>query len=108
MRLTDTEVLSIREAVQVFLPHDFRGVLKLYGSRTQDSARGGDIDLVLIVDSRDQVQVLKKNDYKIVAAMKLRPEIGDRKIDFKVLSVGEAELGFYSEALKNSIVLFQF
>ena len=47
MRLGDHEIVAIREEVQRL---DSAAETYLYGSRTDDSARGGDIDLLVVSD----------------------------------------------------------
>lgn len=47
MRLSVDEARTIREAVRRFDPE---AEIYLYGSRTNDSARGGDIDLLVVSD----------------------------------------------------------
>lgn len=48
MRLTSQEADAIREEVHRF---DSEAEIYLYGSRADDRARGGDIDLLIISDS---------------------------------------------------------
>jgi uncharacterized protein len=47
MRLSEYERTSIREAVKNFIPD---AKILLYGSRTDDSKRGGDIDILILTD----------------------------------------------------------
>jgi predicted nucleotidyltransferase len=48
MRLKDSEVVAIREEVGRLDPS---AELYLYGSRVDDTARGGDIDLLVVSDT---------------------------------------------------------
>ena len=48
MRLNASEIAAIREEVRRL---DSDAEIFLYGSRTDDSARGGDIDLLVVSDS---------------------------------------------------------
>lgn len=105
MRITEAEVQAFIKALTPFLPTEFQGELLLYGSRTDDSLRGGDIDLILLSETTPHAELLARSDYKIVAAMKTNPLIGDRKIDFKVLDKNEAKAGFFFEALKTAVSL---
>lgn len=105
MRLTQSEVSAIISAIRHFLPSDFLGELFIFGSRTDDSKKGGDIDLALIGAKSAQVQELKKIDYKIIAAIKSKKEIGDQKIDFKILDEAESRTAFFEHALKGAIKL---
>ena len=47
MRLTEQETLAVREEVGSLDP---QAEIFLYGSRANDAARGGDIDLLLVSD----------------------------------------------------------
>ncbi len=72
MRLSTHEVDSIKLAVRRSLPE---ARLFLFGSRTNDTKRGGDIDLLIL----NSVAV----DRKVVRAIKLalNDSIGEQKID---------------------------
>ena len=105
MRLSQAETDAILVAVETHLLPSFRGMLFLFGSQVDDRAKGGDIDLLLVVESLADLQNLKMVDYKMVAAMKMSPVIGDQKIDFQVVSLDESQKGFFSQALKKSIAL---
>lgn len=80
MRLNTVELSGIIQAITPFVaPH--RAELRLYGSRTDDTKKGGDIDLMLVVSSTAVVP-LKENKDRIVSAIK--KQIGDRKIDLLI------------------------
>lgn len=108
MRLSPEEVKALSDSLSSFLPEDFLGELRLYGSRVNDNLKGGDIDLVLLVNKPEHLASLVAVDYKIVAKMKSKSEIGDRKIDFKILMKSEALPDFFIEALKTSILLEKY
>lgn len=50
MRLTERQIAEIRAAVRELAGEDAR--VRLFGSRTNDNARGGDIDLLVEVPGR--------------------------------------------------------
>lgn len=78
MRLKDWEVRTIREtAAEVFGPNVR---VYLFGSRTDDSVRGGDIDLY--VESDDPLEHEAKLSARFEARLKRR--LGDQKIDVVV------------------------
>ena len=105
MRLTQAEVSAIINSIEEFIEPDFKGALKLFGSRADDTKAGGDIDLALIAESELWATKLKKIDFKVTASLKMKKEIGNQKIDFKILSEPDTQKSFFIEALKNSIVL---
>ena len=73
MRLTHDEIKGIKKAFdEVF----GEGKVFLFGSRTDDTKRGGDIDLYLcLVDSK------KLQKKKIMFLVKLDEYLGEQKID---------------------------
>lgn len=68
---------------QVFLQTFHKGELYLFGSRVNDHAHGGDIDLYILPD--DPNCMLEK---KLAFLVQLKRRIGERKID---LVIGQAE-----------------
>ena len=95
MRLTLKEVKAIKE---VFLEIFEDGKIYLFGSRIDESKRGGDIDLF--------IQTTKKNKTlhnKIKFLTLLKQKIGDQKIDV-ILSKDTTRV-IEQEALKKGIEL---
>ncbi len=81
MRLTDNQRVVIVAALRKQFGPKAR--LKLFGSRVDDAARGGDIDLLvetdeIAVDSERAVRA------KLLAVSEIQARIGDRKIDVVV------------------------
>jgi predicted nucleotidyltransferase len=73
MRLTKEEIEIIK---QVFLELFESGEIYLFGSRVDDSKRGGDIDLFIKTDNKEKIL-----DKKISFLSLLKQKIGDQKID---------------------------
>ena len=71
MRLKDSEKNAIVRTVKSFDPN---AKVFLFGSRTDDSAKGGDIDLLIFTKRKTLSDKLKLK-------VKLKEELGDRKID---------------------------
>lgn len=88
MRLTPEETAQIVVALSSFVGKN-SAELRLYGSRVDDQQKGGDIDLLLIVDSEALENQLQVNKHFILAAIK--ELIGDQKIDLKIVQVNEIE-----------------
>jgi uncharacterized protein len=74
MRLTAHEQNSIRQCVA---EKDPNAKIYLFGSRADDSKRGGDIDLLIL---SNKVSVSDKIDIKLA----LFDRIGERKIDIVI------------------------
>ncbi|MBF0219309.1 MAG: hypothetical protein HQL49_07245 [Gammaproteobacteria bacterium] len=76
MRLSPEAVSVIQRAFeQVFE----KGDLYLFGSRVDDSRKGGDIDLYVDVDNRDRL-----GEKRIEFLTRIKRYIGDQKIDLVV------------------------
>jgi predicted nucleotidyltransferase len=103
VRLSQAELDAIKNVIKTFLPSGFSGELLLFGSRTDDSKKGGDIDLALVGFNDSQILSLKKIDYKIVAAIKSSKEIGDQRVDLKIIDHTESKSAFFKHALKQSV-----
>ena len=75
MRLTPAEIASIRDTVRAVAGDS--ATVRLFGSRLDDSARGGDIDL--LVELEEPVDSAVRMSARIGA--RLQQVLGDRRID---------------------------
>ncbi len=101
MRLSDQQVRVIVESVREILK--LPGDLFLYGSRVNPTLKGGDIDLVFLVDETDMEKPNKK--LAQVLAM-IKKKIGEQRIDFSIVHRSEAETNpFWRRALEAAILL---
>ena len=82
MRLADSDVKHIIAATGQYL-HGAKAMLLLFGSRTDDSLRGGDIDLALVVTNSEDFDRLSRESYKLLATIKMNLE-HDERIDLMV------------------------
>jgi predicted nucleotidyltransferase len=98
MRLTNFEKKSIKES---FLETFKRGKIYLFGSRTDDNRRGGDIDLYILLDYKESADTLFNK--KIEFLGKLQNKIGEQKID--VIISKDKKRAIEQEALKRGIEL---
>lgn len=85
MRLTEEQISAF---IDTLSPYNFKGELRLHGSRVDDTARGGDIDLLLITNNQTECDLVKDNKYKILVAIKNK--IGDQKIDLLITTIKKA------------------
>jgi len=95
MRLSEFEIQSIKES---FLSVFKEGSISLFGSRVDDTKKGGDIDLY--------IQTIKENatlEKKIKFLVMLKEKIGEQKIDV-ILAKDKTRL-IEQEALKNGVEL---
>jgi hypothetical protein len=103
MRLTALELSAIQSA---FLKANAlsQGRLFLFGSRTDDSRRGGDIDLLIVVPGETDKNKFMKLDFLV----EVKKAIGERKIDVTLASVSETQTdAFLSLALASAILLVE-
>lgn len=83
MRLTQTQRRTIIDILRHhFGPHC---EIRLFGSRADDSARGGDIDLYVEADLEEPDEVV---DAKLRALADLHLSLGEQKIDLVVKRPG--------------------
>lgn len=106
MRLKDWETKGIIKVIEdFFLDNNLllnQVALYLYGSRTDDKKRGGDIDLLLHVPSPIIIQV---KECKSQIHTKIKDVIGDQKIDILIVDKNSAKEPFSSIALKNAVLI---
>ena len=76
MRLTDNEQNAIRNVIYKWDPD---AKIWLFGSRVDDRAKGGDIDLLII---SSQLSILDKSKIRLA----LYDEIGEQKIDLVIVA----------------------
>lgn len=96
MRLTQAEIISIKKA---FYETFEDGKIYLFGSRVDDSLRGGDIDLYLV----PKVKFDNEKERKIKFLIKLDEYIGEQKID--VIIAKDKNRLIEQEALKYGVEL---
>ena len=99
MRLTPTQARIIRETVRSMLGPGAR--VRLFGSRTDDTARGGDIDLFVEVD--------RLLDNRAAAASRLGAQLqlmlGDQRIDIVLVDPDSAPQRIHAVARQQGIPL---
>lgn len=99
MRIPADTRQVIRDTVQeIFGP---AAVVRLFGSRVDDQARGGDIDL--LVESGQPIANRQRKALQLVARLQLR--LGDRPIDVLVLDPDTARQPVHDEALRTGVML---
>jgi predicted nucleotidyltransferase len=101
MRLTEAQVKAIQDNFFVsFMEGD---KIWLFGSRVDDSKKGGDIDLYIETNYSDLFIVTKKEIEFIVNLKKI---IGDQKIDIVInILPRNQQLPIYNEARNTGIQL---
>lgn len=101
MRLTENEVNTIVSLSRTKFGEDVKVIL--FGSRTDDLKRGGDIDLLIIPSMVADSDKLCSLQVQFLASLKLA--IGDQKIDLLVKTASKSTDSFYQQAEKTGIPL---
>ncbi|BAU57014.1 nucleotidyltransferase domain-containing protein [Halorhodospira halochloris] len=97
MRLTSAEREVILDVAREVLGDDVK--VRLFGSRVDDSARGGDIDLLIECD--EQVQNRASAASRVAALLQMR--LGDQRIDVLILDPSTTRLPVHDEALREGV-----
>ncbi len=99
MRLKKQEIEAIKNVTKAIFGDN--AIIRLFGSRTDDSQKGGDIDLFIycnrMISRSEQYQL------KIKFLVQLKKIIGDQKID--VLIDAELRPKSFFQAIKNEGIL---
>lgn len=86
MRLSANEVVAIKEAIDKKIALQ-QAELRLYGSRTKDNLKGGDIDLLLIVSNKAAYQEIALK--KVSILVEIQNRIGEQRIDLTLATKDE-------------------
>jgi predicted nucleotidyltransferase len=95
MRLKKNEIEAIKEVTKKFFGQD--AVVQLFGSRTNDALKGGDIDLLILCNRT--ISSSERYQLKIEFLVQLKKVIGDQKID--VLIEGKQQQSNFFQRVKN-------
>jgi len=99
MRLSQQTQQIIRDTVREVFGLDAK--VKLFGSRINDDARGGDIDL--LVELPSITAEIERKTMQLTARLQLR--IGDQPIDVLVLDPATPRQSIHEQAAITGIVL---
>ena len=101
MRLNEPQLAAIRGAVTRHFGADAE--VRLFGSRADDSKRGGDIDLYVETDVADADQIFRR---EMALLVELNLALGEQKIDLVVRQRGQgAELPIHRVARDTGVRL---
>ncbi len=97
MRLNDFQLEAIKNSfIKIFK----NGQIYLFGSRVDDTKKGGDIDLYLIVEDKTTLSMKR-----IQFLVNLKKIMGEQKID--VVFQKDPTRAIEQEAIKNGILIFK-
>ena len=98
MRLTRQEVSAIKAAAADTF--GATAIVRLFGSRVDDSLRGGDTDLHIEVDQIDD-EWAKRADFETALFRRIDP----RKVDLILSERGKTPRGFERIAYRDGVIL---
>lgn len=100
MRLTSEQQTLIHDCLQKHFGQDTR--IWLFGSRLDDRAKGGDIDLYLEPGLQDPAALVEA---KLHALRELHQRLGEQRIDLVIRRNSAPNLAIYQVALENGVRL---
>jgi hypothetical protein len=98
MRLTHSEIAEIKKAIIKSMPHE-NFQLFLFGSRIDESKKGGDIDLLLVVDEPLKDVLLRQ---KHVLLAEIKDAIGDQKVDLIIATAQDITKDPFLESIQKT------
>ncbi|TFH86642.1 nucleotidyltransferase domain-containing protein [Billgrantia azerbaijanica] len=99
MRLTSEQVDTIKQATAEVFGNEVS--VRLFGSRLDDEARGGDIDL--LVESPSVIE--RKMDKMLTLTARLQIRLGDQPIDILVVDPATSLNPVHRHAMKTAKML---
>ncbi len=106
MRLTNQQASGIIQAFSLFI-HPSSTLLYLFGSRTKDHLKGGDIDLLLLTSDKNLLTLLRAQKHLIT--LEIQNRIGERKVDLTIALEEDAVTDpFIKTILPSAILLHQW
>lgn len=99
MRLTSNEISVIKEQAEVYFGPGAE--VWLFGSRTNDNERGGDIDLYIKL-TKEESDILNKS---LLYNAALQMILGEQRIDVVTHQYGHEPRPIDKEAIRNGIKL---
>ncbi len=102
MRIKSDQVEAIHQSIKFFFA-EIKYDLFLYGSRTKDQLKGGDIDL-LIVTNTEGVALFNSKHLEILVLLKKQPHIGQRRIDLKAATPDRLKTDPFLNSISDSLL----
>jgi len=100
MRLNNKDINAIRDVASAIFGET--ATIRLFGSRTDDNKKGGDIDL--LIQYNQQISRMERYRLKIKFLVQLKKIIGDQKIDV-IIDSGQQSNPIFEEAYKKGVQL---
>ncbi len=106
MRITHQQMTQLIDAITPFVGNH-TAELRLYGSRVRDDRKGGDIDLLLLVEGTPLADLINEKKHHLIAHIK--KQLGDQKIDLLITDCMDSQkVAFLNMILPESVCLKQW
>jgi len=100
MRLNSNDIKAIKDVTKAVFGET--ATIRLFGSRTDDKIKGGDIDL--LIQYNQAVSRNEQYQLKILFLVQLKKIIGDQKIDV-IIDNGQQHNNIFYDVYKEGILL---
>ncbi len=100
MRLKKSDQAKIIQTLKGLLPRESQ--VYLFGSRVREETRGGDIDLLCILPSSQDIRPIKSQKNQILESLK--HEIGDRRIDLRICVESDFDDDPFLQSIRSTMV----
>jgi predicted nucleotidyltransferase len=102
MRVNSNDIKAIRQVTSAIFGET--ATIRLFGSRTDDTKKGGDIDLLIQFQGNQMISRMEIYQLKIKFLVQLKKIIGDQKIDV-IIDNGHQHNTFIHQVYNEGIVL---
>lgn len=103
MRLSQNQINAFIKSITKFLNTNEKIELRLFGSRIDDTSKGGDIDLLIITENKGTSANLRQLKYSILA--NIFTQIEEEKIDLTIVCREDISSDSFIESIYPSSVL---
>jgi uncharacterized protein len=100
MRVNNKDIKAIKDVAKTVFGET--ATIRLFGSRTDDTKKGGDIDL--LIQYNQAISGNKQYQLKILFLVELKKIIGDQKIDV-LIDNGQQHNSIFHKAYEEGILL---
>jgi predicted nucleotidyltransferase len=100
MRVNSNDIKAIKDIAKSVFGET--AAIRLFGSRTDDNKKGGDIDL--LIHYNQEISGNEQYQLKIMFLVQLKKIIGDQKIDV-IIDNGQQNNSIFHEAYEEGILL---
>ena len=102
MRLSQEEIDTIKSSVLMI---DENAEIYLFGSRTDDSKRGGDIDVLIVLDGKFNYWEESKRSSELIASLSLQYDVVISRKIASVMEYSHSKMPLYINIRKEGVAV---